>query len=53
MRSLHNLVVCWLGDSCSLGSDSGQVTIPEPSTVILMGLGLVGLGYVGRRKLVS
>jgi len=27
--------------------------IPEPSTIILMGLGLVGLGYAGRRKLMS
>jgi len=27
--------------------------IPEPSTVALMGLGLVGLGYAARRKLVS
>jgi len=27
--------------------------VPEPSTVVLMGLGLVGLGYAGRRKLVS
>ena len=27
--------------------------VPEPSTVLLMGLGLVGLGYAGQRKLVS
>ncbi len=27
--------------------------IPEPATVLLMGLGLVALGYAGRRKLVS
>jgi hypothetical protein len=27
--------------------------IPEPATVLLMGLGLVGLGVAGRRKLVS
>jgi hypothetical protein len=27
--------------------------IPEPSTIVFMGLGLVGLGYAGRRKLVS
>jgi len=26
--------------------------VPEPATVVLMGLGLVGLGYAGRRKLV-
>ncbi|MGD2063524.1 MAG: PEP-CTERM sorting domain-containing protein [Nitrospirota bacterium] len=27
--------------------------IPEPATVVLMGLGLVGLGVAGRRRLVS
>jgi WD40 repeat protein len=27
--------------------------IPEPSTLVLMGLGLVGLGFAGRRKLAS
>jgi hypothetical protein len=27
--------------------------IPEPSTIVLMGLGLVGLGVAGRRKLVG
>jgi hypothetical protein len=26
--------------------------VPEPSTVVLLGLGLIGLGYMGRRKLV-
>jgi len=33
-------------------TDSGPA-IPEPSTVVLMGLGLVGLGYAGRRKLMG
>jgi PEP-CTERM motif len=28
-------------------------TIPEPATVVLMALGLVGLGYARRRKLVT
>jgi hypothetical protein len=31
----------------------GVAAIPEPATVVLMGLGLVGLGYAGRRKLMS
>ncbi len=37
------------------GEIRGQITavVPEPATVILMGLGLVGLGVAGRRKLVS
>jgi hypothetical protein len=33
---------------CTVGSP-----IPEPSTLVLMGLGLVELGYVGRRELVA
>jgi hypothetical protein len=30
-----------------------STAIPESSTVVLMGLGLVGLGYAGRRKRMS
>lgn len=30
-----------------------NAAIPEPSTIVLMGLGLVGLGYAAHRKLVS
>ena len=37
------------------GEIRGQITavVPEPATVVLMGLGLVGLGYAGRRKLAN
>jgi len=29
----------------------GEVTVPEPTTILLMGLGLVGLGFAGWRRL--
>jgi hypothetical protein len=35
-----------------LASQSTSV-VPEPATLVLFGLGLVGLGYAGRRKLLS
>lgn len=34
-----------------LGKVISVSSIPEPATVVLMGLGLAGLGYMGRRKL--
>jgi len=42
-----------LADQVSFATLSGTPAIPEPSTVVLMGLGLIGLGYAGRRKLMS
>ena len=33
------------------GSTLVQVSVPEPSTLMLIGMGIAGLAYVGRRKL--
>ena len=52
-----NLVSVKFTASDDSGLDDIVVTataaIPEPSTIVLMGLGLVALGYAGRRKLVG
>jgi len=39
------------GDAVGTLHITSAEAIPEPSTIVLMGLGLVGLGYAGRRKL--
>jgi len=39
-------------DGTASGFTLAVVAVPEPSTVVLMGFGFVGLGYMGRRKLV-
>jgi hypothetical protein len=39
--------------SGTLHLTTAMAAVPEPSTVVLMGLGLVGLGVVGRRKVMS
>ncbi|MDH3646645.1 MAG: PEP-CTERM sorting domain-containing protein [Gammaproteobacteria bacterium] len=28
----------------------GVATVPEPATITLLGLGLAGIGFAGRRK---
>jgi len=35
------------------GGGGGGGAIPEPSTVLLMGIGIVGLGFAGHRRLMS
>ncbi len=37
------------GDGCD-SNGNGAAPVPEPSTILLMGAGLLGLVAVGRRK---
>ncbi|WNB77253.1 PEP-CTERM sorting domain-containing protein [Methylomonas koyamae] len=39
-----------LGLTATTAAEAQQITVPEPGIVSLMGIGLIGMGYVGRRK---
>ena len=45
-----NTVTLGSGPGTATLSGSGIVTIPEPTTALLIGLGLAGLGVAGRRR---
>ncbi len=48
---LHDTGNYWLADDMS--GDASGVSVPEPATVLLLGLGLVGLTGLGRKKFKS
>lgn len=56
---LNVTVDSWYGDfyldaaSVTAWGDDGTAPVPEPSTILLMGVGLVGLVGVGRKRFVN
>jgi len=43
--------IFWGGATCSNDAISGTTVIPEPTSLLLTGFGLIGLALIGRRKL--
>jgi hypothetical protein len=49
IAAVRTLYAC-RGEGCGDGGD-GEVTVPEPGTLVLFGIGLLGLGWSRRQKL--
>ena len=47
---IGNIMVLNLYDDSGMLKQSQLIRVPEPSTLLLLGLGLIGLGVLGRRK---